>query len=71
MTKEQKQDFTRRITQANRSGLVLIKYEMLFVYIEDIQKAFQKKDQRELTNYVHYADAILKSFQETLDFQYE
>ncbi len=71
MTKEQKQDFTRRITQANRSGLVLIKYEMLFVYIQDIQKAFQEKDQRELTNYVHYADAILKSFQGTLDFQYE
>lgn len=71
MTKEQKQNFTRRITQANRSGLVLIKFEMLFVYMDDICTAFENDDQQALTNAVHYADAVLKSFQETLDFQYE
>lgn len=71
MTKEQKQDFTRRITQANRSGLVLIKFEMLFVYLDDVCTAFQKDDQQSMTNGIHYADAILKSFQETLDFSYE
>lgn len=71
MTREQKQDFTRRITQANRSGLVLIKFEMLFVYIDDMEAAFHAEDQQALTNSVRYADAILKSFQETLDFKYE
>ncbi|KAI4451116.1 hypothetical protein C823_005665 [Eubacterium plexicaudatum ASF492] len=71
MTKEQKQDFTRRITQANRSELVLIKFEMLFVYMDNICEYFQKEDKHELTNHVRYADAVLKSFQETLDFQYE
>ena len=71
MTKEQKQDFTRRITQANRSGLVLIKFEMLFVYMDDMETAFHADDQQLLTNNVRYADAILKSFQETLDFKYE
>lgn len=71
MTKEQKQDFTRRITQANRSELVLIKFEMLFVYMDNICEYFQKEDKQELTNHVRYADAVLKSFQETLDFQYE
>ncbi len=30
MTKTQIQEFTRRITQANRSGLTLIKFEILF-----------------------------------------
>ena len=63
MTKEQKQDFTRRITHANRSELVLIKFEMLFVYIDDIYEDFQKEDQQQLTNHIRYADAILKSFQ--------
>lgn len=71
MTKEQKQDFTRRITQANRSELVLIKFEMLFVYIDDICEDFQKEDQQQMTNHIRYADAVLKSFQETLNFQYE
>lgn len=71
MTKEQKQDFTRRITQANRSGLVLIKFEMMFVYFDDVCEAFQKDDQQSFTNGIRSADAILKSFQETLDFSYE
>lgn len=48
MTKEQKQDFTRRITQANRSGLVLIKFEMLFVYFDDICEAFRQNDKEKL-----------------------
>lgn len=71
MTKEQKQDFTRRITQANRSGLVLIKFEMLFVYFDDICEAFRQNDKEKLKSGIHYADAVIKSFQETLDFRYE
>lgn len=71
MTNERRQEFTRRITQANRSGLVLIKFEMLFEYFDDICRAFQEDDKQEFTNGVHHADAVLKSFQETLDFKYE
>lgn len=70
MTKERKQEFTRRITQANRSGLVLIKFEMLFDYFDDICRAFAEKNEQEVKNGVRHADAVLKSFQETLDFQY-
>lgn len=69
MTKEQMQDFTRRVTQANRSGLVLIKYEMLFVYFDDIESAFGK-DKEALKHALRNADAVLKSFQSTLDFKY-
>lgn len=71
MTKEQKQEFTRRITQANRSGLVLIKFEMLFAYFDDIQAAYHADDKEAFVHGVHCADAIIKSFQETLDFNYE
>ncbi len=71
MTNERKQEFTRRITQANRSGLVLIKFEMLFAYFDDICKAFKENNKQEQINGVHHADAVLKSFQETLDFKYE
>ena len=71
MTSEKKQEYTRRITQANRSGLVLIKFEMLFDYFDDICRAFHENNQQAAANGVDYADAVLKSFQETLDFSYE
>ena len=71
MTKKQIQEFTRRITHANRSGLTLIKFEMLFVYFDDIVRACQENDRQAMTDGAHHADAVLKSFQETLDFQYE
>ena len=71
MTNDQKLDFTRRITQANRSELMLIKFEILFVYFDEICTAFHADDQEALTLSVRHADAVLKSFQETLDFTYE
>lgn len=70
MTKEQMQDFTRRVTQANRSGLLLIKFEMLFAYFDDIESAFGN-DKEVLKHAVRNADAVLKSFENTLDFKYE
>lgn len=71
MTKERIQEFTRRITQANRSGLTLIKFEILFAYFDDISNAFQEKNMPEVEKGVRHADEVLKSFQETLDFSYE
>lgn len=70
MTGEQIQDFTRKVAQANRSGLVVIKFEMLFAYFDDIESAFGK-DKEALKHAVRNADAVLKSFQSTLDFKYE
>ena len=39
MKKEEKQDFTLRITQANPTQLVVILYEMLLCYLEDAMQA--------------------------------
>lgn len=71
MTNERIQEFTRRITQANRSGLTLIKFEILFAYFDDICKAFEEHNREGISKAVHLADEVLKSFQETLDFKYE
>ena len=35
MKKEQIVDFTRRISQANRSGLVVVMYDIFFTYLDD------------------------------------
>lgn len=69
MTNERIQEFTRRITQANRSGLTLIKFEILFAYFDDICKAFEEHNREGISKAVHLSDEVLKSFQETLDFR--
>ena len=71
MTSEQKRDFTRRVANANRSGLMLIKFEILFVYMEDACAAFAADDSEGFKAAVRSADNVLKSFEETLDFTYE
>lgn len=35
MTKEQKQEFTRRISQANKSEMIVILYDIFLAYIQD------------------------------------
>lgn len=42
MKKEDKQDFTLRITQANPTQLVVILYEMLLCYLEDARQALEE-----------------------------
>ncbi len=43
MTKEKKQEFTLRISQANRTEMMVILYDILLVYLQDALQA--KKDE--------------------------
>ena len=44
MKKEQKQEFTLRITRANKTQMIVILYDMVLVYLEDSLEAFEKED---------------------------
>ena len=46
MTDEKKQEFTLRISQANKSQLVVILYELFFFYIEEAEAAYEAGDKR-------------------------
>ncbi|MFR8426319.1 MAG: hypothetical protein ACLVCH_00365 [Roseburia inulinivorans] len=48
MEKEQILDFTRRISQSNRSGLTVINYEIIFAYLDDAKKHIRKKNGKSL-----------------------
>ena len=50
MEKEQILDFTRRISQSNRSGLTVINYEIIFAYLDDAKKAYQEEKWEEFQN---------------------
>lgn len=71
MTKENKQMFTRRITQANRTQLVVILYEMLLVYLEDAQKAHAAEDQQEFVRNLELARECISEMRTSLNFDYE
>ena len=42
MKKEKKQEFTLRITRANKTQMVVILYDMVLTYLEDAIEAFEK-----------------------------
>ena len=44
MKKEQIMDFTRRISQSNRGGLVIVIYDIFFAYMEDTKEAHDNGD---------------------------
>lgn len=71
MTKELKQQFTFKITQANKTQLVVILYEMLLVYLEEAQKAHEKGDKDGFRQGIRRAKGCLHELMSSLHFEYE
>ena len=44
MTKEKIQDYTRRISLANKTEMVVILYDILITYLEDATDALDRED---------------------------
>ncbi|HBA50331.1 MAG TPA: hypothetical protein DCZ91_21565 [Lachnospiraceae bacterium] len=76
MKKEDKQQFTLRISQANPTELVVILYEMLLCYLEDAKEALQPRegslgDQERFHGAVRNARGCLNELLCSLDLKYE
>jgi flagellar protein FliS len=71
MTNEMKQAFTRRITKANRTQLVVVVYDMMIVYIEDAKDAKKAGDMHEFGRNLDLARGCLADLRKSLDFKYE
>lgn len=71
MKKEQIVDFTRRISQCNRGGLVVVMYDIFFAYADDAKAAYEAED------WMAYKEALRKGAQaideliSALNFSYE
>ena len=68
MTKECKQQFTLRITQANPTQLVVILYEMLLCYLEEGESAQNKNELREA---MRKARGCVNELMQSLHLEYE
>ena len=71
MKKEKKQEFTLRITRANKSQMIVILYDMVLVYLEDSLEAFEKKDYKEYRWNIERAEDCLDELLNSLHMKYE
>lgn len=69
MTSEAKKEFTIRISQANKSGLIVILYEMYLAYLKD---AIDNPDDRAVFREgIRKARGCINELMNSLDFTYE
>lgn len=71
MTREMKQIFTRRITQANRTQLVVILYDMTLTYLKDAAAAQEIGCDQEYKKAMQCARNCIAELRNSLDFTYD
>ena len=71
MTKELKQQYTLKITQANKTKLVVILYEMMLIYLDEAQQAHAKEDREGFREGIRKSRGCLKELMSSLHFEYE
>ncbi len=71
MKKEDKQQFTFRITQANSTEMVVILYEMLLCYLDDASEALRMEEQEPFHDAVRKSRACLNELVNSLNLNYE
>ena len=70
MTNEMKQEFTRKITQANKTELIIILYEMLSQYIEDAKSSIQIGDKKQVVIEIRRATQCVDELIASLNLEY-
>ena len=71
MKEETMKIFTARISEANRSELVVIMYDIIFASIEEAEELLKKGDESGFHREVSRAQKTLRELMATLDMQYE
>ena len=71
MTREDKQQFTLRITQANSTELVVILYEMLLCYLKESKEALGNTDKPAFREAVRKARGCVNELMCSLKMEYE
>lgn len=70
MKDEQVKDFTRRITQCNRGGMIVVIYDIFFAYLKDGEEAFAQKDNERFKESMRKAENCIDELIRALDFKY-
>ncbi len=71
MTTDQMQEYTRRISQANRSQIIVIVYELADLYMDEAMQAFENGDGEKYTEHCHASMQCVTHLMNALDHTYE
>lgn len=71
MKKEQIQEFTRRISQSNKGGLVIVIYDILFVYLTEAKEAYEKEEWDSYKAALRHAQRTIDELISALNFSYD
>ena len=71
MTKEELKDYGIKVTQASRTELIVIMYELTIRYIEDAVKAIGKGNEEEFRSDLKHAKSFISQLSASLDMKYE
>lgn len=71
MTKELKQEYTLRITQANKTQLITILYEMILLYLDEAREALDKGEKSVYKNAIRKIRGCMNELTESLHLEYE
>ena len=71
MTKELKQEYTLRITQANKTQLITILYEMILTYLDEAKTALDVEDKAEYKAAIRKIRGCMNELTASLHFEYE
>lgn len=71
MKQELKQQYVSRITQANRTELLVIVYELLQLDLRQAVKEYEREEFDGFQRSLHHGQRLLAELMETLDFKYK
>lgn len=71
MTKEEKQQFTLRITQANATEMVVILYDMALLYLQDAKVVFEAQDMLAYKETLRKVRGCINELIQSLHMEYE
>ncbi len=71
MDQKQKQEYTARVAQANRSELVVIIYELFLLAMDEAATAFKKGETEKGVKHIKRAQGFLQELMGSLDMRYQ
>ncbi len=71
MTQERKQEFTRRIVQANKTQMITILYEMVIDYLDEALDAIGTGDKGQASVLLSYAQSCIDELIRSVNRKYE
>lgn len=71
MTKELKREYTLRITQANKTQLITILYEMVLIYIEEAEEALTADNRADYKSAISKIRGCMNELTASLNLEYD